>query len=77
MYTVPSPRTLPEYHSQFPIYPGLNETILAEMKQKFDEGSTENKIVDLLVDEVYFLLVIHYDPTSDQFIGVTNVVIMN
>lgn len=67
---LPSERTVRQYQSHFPIYPGLNDSVFSELKNKFPNRPISDRVVSLLVDEISLAPEIHYNPSKDQFDGV-------
>ena len=69
---MPTIRTLNEYEKQFPIYPGLNETVLNELKRNSQKLSIEARVVNILFDEINLTAEIQYDNHLDQFKGIAD-----
>ena len=69
---LPTIRTLNEYEKQFPIYPGLNQTVLNELKRRSEQLPIEARVVNILFDEINLTTEIHYDNHLDQFKGIAD-----
>jgi hypothetical protein len=69
---LPSERTLSEYQKQFPIYPGLNETVLKQLKTSLGGLDKKDRLVNVLFDEINLSEEIHYDNHLDEFKGLAD-----
>lgn len=69
---LPSERTLREYQKKCPIYVGVNETVLLQLKHTFANAPKKDKLVSLLFDEINLTPEVHYDPSSDYFKGLAD-----
>lgn len=69
---LPSERTLREYQKECPIYVGISETVLLQLKNTFANAPRKDKLVSLLFDEINLTSKVRYDPHSDYFKGLAD-----
>jgi hypothetical protein len=63
---------LKEHKQQFPIHPGLNETVLKQLKTSLGGLNKKDRLVNVLFDEINLSEEIHYDNHLDEFKGLAD-----
>lgn len=66
---IPTIRTLNEYQNKFSISPGLNFTVLNQLKNNFRNCTFHDRLVSILFDEISLATEVHYDAANDFFHG--------
>lgn len=67
--SLPSIRTLNEYQRKFSVSPGLNSTVLNQLRNDFLNSTPQDRLVSVLFNEISLATEVHYDAANDFFHG--------